>query len=204
MKEKLNRLIECLRERSFMPYYADNKAEAIEIIDKIIKKGSTIGFGGSITVEELDLPKHLLEKGHNVLHYTINKEYDYPTLSQMAKDADYMITSTNALTEEGELVNIDGRSNRIANLVYGPSRIIVVLGVNKIVKDLNSAITRIRNVAAPLNAKRLKKNTPCVKNGLCSYCSPPDSICRNTLIQHFPSSNTEEYNIVIVNEKLGY
>ena len=126
------------------------------------------------------------------------------SIYKLAGSADWYVSSTNALSEEGDFVNIDGTANRIAALAFGVKNILYVLGTNKIAPDLASAIDRARNVAAPPNAVRCNKNTPCATSGQCCYCDSEDCICNATLISHHPTKYQENVYVVIIDEILGY
>jgi hypothetical protein len=199
----VEKLLNSLQKRGFKAYFANNRDEIFSIVKNLIPKESTIGFGGSMTVEELGLPQFFDNNGYNTLHYKVRSDYDYPTLSKMATSADWMVTSSNAITENGEIVNTDGRANRIANIVYGPKNVLLIISANKIVKNLDEAFKRIKTVAAPKNCKRLNKNTPCSKDGVCGECDLNETICKATLILHHPTGNNVVH-IIIINETLGY
>ena len=117
--------------------------------------------------------------------------------------ADWYITSTNALSVSGDLINIDGRANRVAAMLNGPKNILVICGINKIVKSIDEGIQRVRDVASPLNCRRLNKKTPCVVTGKCTHCNSPDTICNATVIQHHPTIGSNVY-IVLINKNLGF
>lgn len=195
-------LISNLEKRGFKPFYAESVQKGIDFIKKTIPKKSSIGFGGSATVIEMGLLEAMKED-YKLLHRSFYKEDYYAQLFQEMHTADWYISSTNALSEEGELINIDGRANRVAEILFGPKNILIVCGTNKIVKDMMEGISRTRNVSAPINAKKLNRKTPCAETGKCSYCMSPDTICKATVIQHHPTSGKNVY-VLIINENLGY
>lgn len=163
-------------------------------------RGQKVAFGGSVTLQEMGLFDALSKENEVIWHWN---EPGAKTLAK-AREAQIYITSANGVSETGELVNIDGTGNRVAQTLYGPEKVYFVVGKNKIEKDLSSALSRARNVAAPLNAKRLKTNTPCSKTGdRCFDCGSEARICRATVILERPTRGMKA-EIVFVNEALGY
>lgn len=198
------KLMDNLKRKGFNPYFFEDKDSAVKFVLDLIPEKASVGFGGSMTVKELALDFALAKKGNTVYSYdTISPELK-GRLHQLAGSSDWYISSTNALTEGGDFVNIDGTANRISALAYGVKNIIYVLGVNKISPDLECAIERVRNIACPLNARRLNKNTPCASTGECCYCDSDDCICNATLISHHPTRLQENVYAIIINENLGY
>ncbi|HEY8419554.1 MAG TPA: lactate utilization protein [Clostridia bacterium] len=203
MDEKISLLIKNLKRRTFIPHYCENSQQAIETVLSIVPQDAKVGIGGSMTIRNMDLPNILKNRGNFVLMAGFT---DMPNdeIYKQAAFADVYMTSTNAITTSGELVNIDGRGNRVAAVIYGPPVVVAILGVNKITDTIDEAINRVRNVASPKNCVRLSKKTPCSVTGKCHYCSPPETICRSTVITHFPSSSNKEFHVIIVNEELGF
>lgn len=187
--------------RGFDFSYFETIEEAVAFIQTLIEEGSSIGFGGSQTVSEMGLLTKLPNR--TLLHRDL-----FPAdqkLSVLAKmhDADWYVSSANALCETGDIVNIDGRGNRVGEILNGPKKILIVAGTNKLVKDIQEGIDRTRNVASPKNCRRLKKNTPCAIADKCCHCNSKDTICNATVLLHHPMSGTKVY-VVLINEKLGY
>lgn len=183
----------------FTTSYFETKNDAAEYMKKSIKN-TKVAFGGSVTIEEMGL-YDLLSENNDVIWHWIEPGKD--TLAK-AKEAEVYICSANGISETGEVVNIDGTGNRVSMNAYGPQKIYFIVGKNKIEPDLEKAIYRAKNIAAPKNAQRLKKKTPCaVCADKCYNCNSPERICHTTLIIDRPSNNiiTE---IVFVNEELGY
>lgn len=195
---------ENLKKRGFLPYYFDSSKEAVDFVLELIPENESVGIGGSMTVTGLELDKKLQQKGVTVYSHSLVSPELKNKVYQLANSADWYLSSTNALTESGDFVNIDGSANRISALCFGVKKVIYVLGVNKITPDIESAISRVRNVAAPLNTRRLNKNTPCATSGECCYCDSPDCICNATLISHHPTKYQEKVYVIIINENLGY
>ncbi|MDE7328157.1 MAG: lactate utilization protein [Clostridia bacterium] len=200
----IEKLISNLARKGFKPSFFQSGVEAVEFILDLIPQGASVGFGGSMTVKELSLDKKLESSGKTVYSVDTIAADMKDKLYDLANSSDWYISSTNALTEGGDFVNIDGRANRVSALAYGVKNVIYVLGVNKVTPDLDSAIDRIRNHACALNARRLDKNTPCKLTGECCYCDSEDCICNVTLISHHPTRGQENVYAVIINESLGY
>ena len=194
-------IIDNLKKRGFKPYFVKNGDEVVEILKQNIPQGETIGFGDSISVEELLLPQKLKAKGYKC-NNPLQSTQSWDKLCADNKLTKYYVSSTNAITNDGILVNTDGTGNRISSMCFGPKKLFFVLGTNKICNDLEKAIQRIENVAAPLNAKRLNIQTPCVKSGKCMHCNSPETICKAMLLLYHPTSSMEVH-VIIVDKKLG-
>lgn len=202
---KINRTIEALKKNNMNGYYAKNRDEVIELIKDIVKEGSKVAVGGSETLSELGILEHLRSGRYDFLdRYKegLTRE-EVTNIFKQSFLADAYLSSCNAITENGELYNVDGNGNRVAAMLYGPDKVIVICGVNKIVKDVDEAIKRNREISAPMNAKRLNKKTPCAKVGYCMNCNSPERICNEyTLIKKQRSS--ERMHVIFLNENLGY
>ena len=202
---KINRTIEALKKNNMNGYYAKNRDEVIELIKGIVKEGSKVAVGGSETLSELGILEHLRSGRYDFLdRYKdgLTRE-EVTNIFKQSFLADAYLSSCNAITENGELYNVDGNGNRVAAMLYGPDKVIVICGVNKIVKDVDEAIKRNREISAPMNAKRLNKKTPCTKVGYCMNCNSPERICNEyTLIKKQRSS--ERMHVIFLNENLGY
>ena len=205
MTINLETVVENLKKNNFAVHVAVTKEEGAQIVRSLIEKGATIGVGGSVTIDQLDILDGLEAEGHLIFNHNKAGLTPQQTLDFRRREltADVFLMSTNALTEKGELVNIDGVGNRVAALAFGPKRVIVVTGTNKIVTDVHAGIARIGSVAAPLNNKRLKKDMPCIKAGHCVDCQLPGRICNITTITKKRPPFTD-IQIVLVKEELGY
>ena len=182
----------------------ENKESATEYLNRAID-GATVGFGGSVTAKEMGLYE-ALSKHNDVVWHRIPKEGKTATqIRDEARGTEVYISSVNGIAETGEIVNIDGTCNRVSEIFYGHKRVFLIVGINKLAKDYESALFRARNIAAPLNAKRLGVKTPCaVKGDRCYNCQSSERICRGlSVLWEKPSASTE-YEIILVNEKLGY
>lgn len=202
---KIKRTIEALKENGINGYSVKDKEQLKELVKSIIEKGSIVTVGGSMTLFEAGIID-LLRNGDYKFLDRYKEGLTRDEIEKIYRDAfssDYYITSTNALTEKGELYNVDGNGNRVAAMIYGPKKVIVIAGVNKIVKDLDAAIVRMKEIAAPANAIRLNRNTPCSKVGHCCDCKSPEKICRDyTVIRS--QGDKERFHVIIVEENLGY
>lgn len=197
----MEKVVKALEKNGFtVKMFKDKESAKSAIIDEILTDES-VGMGGSVTLQELGLYDALKEKG--VTTYWHWRDEDKGNALRMSVNSDVYLTSTNALTEEGMLVNLDGTGNRVASMIFGHKRVYVIAGKNKICKDYNDAIYRLEHVAAPMNAKRLKLSTPCVHTGVCSDCDSKDRICKaETTIRRNP--NGTKIHVYLVDEELGY
>ena len=199
-----NRLIENFKKRGILCEYFETKEEAVASLLSRIPEEAVIGYGGSVTLAECGALEALKKGNYRLLvREDAKTPEEQKALYREMLFSDYFLTSTNAITEDGELVNIDGRGNRVAFLTWGPEHVVVLAGMNKVAPDLASAIERARNVAAPMNALRLSRKTPCTKLGKCADCQSPDCICASTVItrrSHIPGRIT----VLLVGETLGY
>jgi len=196
-------LKENLENKGYKVSVFENKEAATDYLNREIDN-KTVGFGGSVTLHQMGLFQPLSE--HNVVFWHDEKPSDMTVAETRtaATRAEIYVSSVNAISEKGEIVNIDNTGNRVAAITFGPSKIYLLVGENKVAQDLEKAIFRARNVAAPLNAKRLNRKTPCAINAdKCYDCKSPDRICRNLSV-FWEKPTGAEYEIVLINENLGY
>ena len=194
-----------LEKRQFECHYCKTPAEAVALASEMVPSGSTVSFGGSMTLAESGMGKALAER-EDITLLDRSKAASPEEVSEIyhkALSADYYFMSSNAITTEGELVNIDGTGNRLAALVYGPKNIIILAGMNKVAHSLEEGISRVRNVASPINANRLNRKTPCASTGACSDCLSPDCICSHTVITR-RSAPANRIKVILIGEPLGY
>lgn len=198
------KVIKGLQSRNMEGYYVKNKEEALKKVFSLIPRGSSIGWGGSASVDEVGL-KVVSKTGDYVVFDRDNckNPIEKRQVELQTFGCDYYLCSSNAITEDGILVNIDGNSNRVAAIAYGPTHVIMVVGMNKVVKDVDAAIYRARNEAAPINAQRFPLDTPCKKNGSCADCMSKDTICCQFLVTRF-SRHEGRIKVVLVGEDLGF
>lgn len=192
-----------LEERGFIVTCFEKAREAADYLNAEIDQ-KTVGFGGSMTLEQIGLYE-MLEKHNKVSwHHRIPENRTDTEVRLEANAAEIYISSVNGLAETGEIINIDGNCNRVASIFYGHKKVYLVIGENKLAKDYDSALYRARNVAGPLNAKRLNKKTPCaVKGDRCYDCKSPERICRGLSVL-WEKPMTGEFEVVLIHEKLGY
>ena len=195
------KVIKGLGSRGMTGYYAADKEAALKQALALIPEGSTVTMGGAMSVHEIGLVKALTEGNYNFIDRDAVEDKRAAMLA--AYDADFYLMSANAMTEDGILVNIDGNSNRVSALAQGPRKVIVIAGMNKICDDVDGAMKRARNVAAPINAQRFGLNTPCAKTGACMDCKSPDTICCQFLITRF-SRHQGRIHVILVNDNLGF
>ena len=202
----IKRTVKALEGNGFRTILASDKNEALKEALQLIPEKAEVGIGGSVTVRELDLVSELSKRGNNVLETWSKKvtpEEDM-AIRKGHLTCDVFITSSNAITEDGKLVNIDGMGNRVASMIFGPKKVIVIVGINKIVKDIHAGIERIRHTATPMNVKRMGGTTPCVID-VCDLenCQPPNRHCHViTIIEKIPTKT--ETTIILVKEELGF
>lgn len=204
--ERARKTIERLRKNGFESMYFSGRNEAVQEILNRIPADAKVGLGGSVTVRELGLPEMLLSRGNTVYDHW-RKDLTPGELQEVRRShlvSDAFITSTNAITLDGKLVNIDHSGNRVAAMIFGPRSIIVVAGVNKIVKDLEAGLERIKNYASPLNTYRRNDPTPCARTTLCADCAPPHRLCRVTTIIEARPAASKNFAVFIIGESLGY
>lgn len=216
LKNRIDKTMQNLKRNKMEPYFVQTSADACELVKKLLEKGSTVSCGGSVTLKQTGVYDLISSSEYNFL------DRSAPGLSREQVEeiyrktffADAFVTSTNALTENGELYNVDGNSNRVAAIVYGPKSVIVVCGVNKLVKNIGEAIYRVKTKAAPPNTVRLGIETPCAKTGqcvslnkeapeMCEGCHGDGRICCNYVVTA-QQRHVNRIKVIIVNEELGY
>lgn len=194
-------VIKGLASRNMTGYYAETKEDALKIALSLIPEGSKVTKGGSMSVAEIGLEQEM--KDGNYDYCDRDAASDKRAAELFAYDADVFLGSCNAITEDGVLVNIDGNSNRVSAYAYGPRKLVLVVGVNKIAKDVDAALKRARNEAAPINVQRFGLNTPCMKTGSCMNCKSPDTICCQFLITR-ASRHKDRIHVILVNDNIGF
>lgn len=201
--ENYEKLVSNLEDRGFTVHSAANGAEAKEIALSLIGGGS-VGCGGSMTVNGLGIPAALREKGNAVYFHWDEKPEDRPETFKKAAAADWYLCSTNAITMNAKLINIDGNGNRVAAMFAGPRKVMLVIGKNKLAKDLESGMERVKTVACVKNAQRFGLQTPCAVTGNCADCHDPRRICAVTTIIEKKPGLLDELHLILVDEELGY
>ena len=197
-------LIKNLDNRGMAAYYVDNKDDALKMALRFVTPGSSVSWGGSMSINEIGLIPALKAWDCTVLDRTVPKtEEEKKEFFGKVAVCDYYFMSTNAITMDGELVNIDGTGNRVASLIFGPSNVVIIAGMNKVADNLESAVDRARNTAAPMNTIRLDRKTPCTQVGRCMDCMSPDCICNQFVVTR-RSAPAGRIKIILVGEELGY
>ncbi|MCR4671145.1 MAG: lactate utilization protein [Saccharofermentans sp.] len=195
------KVIKGLNSRNMTGYYAENKEEALAKALELIPEGSSISMGGGMSVHEIGLTEKLKEGNYDFIDRDAYEDKREAMLK--AYDADFFLSSCNAITEDGILVNIDGNANRVSAICQGPRNVLFIVGMNKVCNDVDSAMKRARNVAAPINAQRFGLQTPCAATGSCMNCKSPDTICCQFLVTRF-SRHKDRIKLILVNDDLGF
>ncbi|MGB7605094.1 MAG: lactate utilization protein [Lutisporaceae bacterium] len=203
MDRIVSNTLEALKKNNFDAEYFESSKAAIDAILKEIDIKESVGIGGSMTVKTLELDKRLKERGNVVhWHWLESTSEGMDSARENAAKADVYLTSTNALTQDGKLINIDGTGNRVAAMIYGPKRTIIICGINKIVENLDTAFERIEKNTYK-NARRLNLKTPCAINENCIDCNSPQRMCNvTTIINKKPGKRP--IKVIIINEELGF
>ncbi len=205
ISEKVKRTMVNLEKNNMEAYYVRDEGELLNKISELTEEGETVAVGGSMTLFETGVIEYLKSGKFNFLD-RYKKGINADELKEVYRksfSADSYFVSSNAITENGELYNVDGTGNRVAAMIYGPDKVIVVASIDKIVKDLDGAIKRNRECSAPANAKRLNRKTPCAKVGYCMDCSSEERICNEyTLIKRQPIKG--RIKVIFIDKKLGY
>lgn len=195
------KVIKGLESRNMKGYYAENKAEALKLALELIPEKSSVSMGGAMSAHEIGLVDALKSGNYNFIDRDAIADKRAAMLA--AYDADYYLSSANAITEDGIMINIDGNSNRVSAIAQGPKHVLFIVGMNKVCPDVDSAMKRARNVAAPINAQRFGLSTPCAKTGSCMDCKSPDTICCQFLMTRF-SRHADRIHVILVNDNLGF
>ena len=195
------KVIEGLGSRNMTGYYAKDKEEALKLALELIPKGCSVTMGGCMSAQEIGLTDAV--KTSDYRYIDRNAAADKRAAELETYGADVFISSANAMTDDGVLVNIDGNSNRVSAIAYGPKKVVFIVGINKICSDIDSALKRARNVAATTNVQRFGLSTPCTKTGTCFNCKSPDTICCQFLITRY-SRHKDRIHVILVNDSLGF
>ena len=198
------KVIKGLQSRNMEGYYVESKEEALAKALELIPEGSSISWGGSVSIAEIGLKDAVCQGNYTVYNRdkAVNAE-ERDAIEQQAKQCDFFLCSSNAVTEDGVLINIDGHANRVSAIANGPKNVLMIVGMNKIARDVDSAMSRARNEAAPINAQRFNLSTPCCKTGACFDCKSPETICCQILITRY-SRHTGRIKVILVNDNLGF
>ena len=195
------KVIKGLESRNMKGFYAKDREEALKIALDLIPEGSSVTMGGSVSAAEIGLVDAVKNGSYEFIDR--NTAEDKRKAALAAYDVDFFLSSCNAMTEDGVLVNIDGNANRVSAIAHGPRKVLFIVGMNKVCKDVDSAMKRARNVAAPINAQRFGLSTPCAKTGSCMDCKSPDTIGCQFLITRY-SRHDDRIYVILVNDNLGF
>lgn len=204
-KNQADTIIANLKKRRIDGFYCPTRKDAVEKAMQLVEKNSSVSFGGSVTLSESGVMAALKAR-EDITLYDRSKASTPEEIGEIYRKAfscDSYFMSTNAITLDGELVNIDGNGNRVAALIFGPASVIIVCGMNKVAPNTEAAIARVRNMAAPPNCNRLGRNTPCASAGRCADCLSPDCTCNHTVITR-RSGIEGRIKVLLVGEELGY
>lgn len=203
-KNLANTVLKGFKKRFIEGYYCDSVDAARELALSLVPNESSVSFGGSVTLNETGVLAALRNREDITLfdRATATSPEENKKIMHDALSCDYYFMSSNAITHDGELVNIDGNGNRVAALIYGPENVVIIAGMNKVVKNVDEGISRTRNIAAPPNCVRLNKNTPCAVNGVCGNCLS-DTICDQIVITR-ASRVPNRIKVILVGEELGF
>ena len=211
LEMKLERTVKALQANRMDACWVKNREEALEKVRALLPKGALTASGGSMTLDECGITALLRSGDYDYLDRAAVEKDEIPALFRKSFSADCYLMSSNAVTEQGELYNVDGNGNRVAALIYGPKDVIVVAGANKIVPDIPAAISRVRALTAPVNAMRLQQDTPCTKTGICAGikgtlaagCKAEQRICCSSVVSGFQRI-PNRIHVILVAENLGY
>ena len=198
------RMIKSLNRRNMDAFYCPTSAGAIAKVMELMPQGSTVSWGGSMTLRDMGLTRALHDDGRYIL-LDRDRAVDRAEAVEIylqAFRADYYLSSANAITEDGVIVNIDGNGNRVAAITFGPSHVIFVIGLNKVTQTVDAALARARSTAGPINTARFDISTPCKADGVCHNCNSPEWICNH--IHFLRNSPRRRHTVVLVGEPLGY
>jgi len=196
-------ITETLKKKEFDAHYVDNLEEAKKLVLEMVPEGATIGLGGSTTLNQMDILDTFRNGNYRLIdrYHCANHEEEVQKYHE-ALNAEYFLCSTNAITQNGELVNMDCSGNRVAAMIFGPRRVIIVTGANKVVKDFDAAVARIKEVA-PLNSKRIHHDTPCTHSGVCEDCQTRKRMCNYLTVIYHGMKNPGRITVIVVGDEVG-
>ena len=201
---RIRRVMDALEKNNMQAYYAPTCADAVKIAKELLQPGDVISCGGSVTLDETGVMDLMRCGDYEFLDRTTAKTpEEREKLYREVFSSDVFLTGTNAVTEHGELYNVDGNGNRVAAIAFGPKKAILVVGCNKLVADLHEAETRLETLAAPANTKRLSCATPCRETGVCAHCHSPARVCCTYTVQRFQRQKGR-IHVILVAEPLGF
>lgn len=201
---RCQKAVKALIKNGFDAVYVPTKEEAVKKALDLVPQNAKVGVGGSVTIRELGIVDELKARDHELFdHHLVDTPEEKNRMRKGQLTCDVFFSSTNALTLDGKLVNIDGTGNRVASMIFGPGHVVLIVGANKITDDLQQAMIRAKHLAAPMNAMRLNLKTPCATTGYCSDCNSEDRICKVTTIIEYKPDLTN-FTVILVGEEIGY
>ena len=197
-------IIKNLQRRHIEGFYCPSGEEAVKKVSELIADGSTVTWGGTMTVRDLEIPEHLKSRGTlEVIDRDLAETLEERQAMYLrAFSADVYLSSANAISEDGVIVNIDGAGNRVAAITWGPKKVIFVIGLNKVTQTVEAALSRARGTASPINSARFDIKTPCKADGVCHNCNSPECICN--YVHFLRNSPKGRHTVILVGENLGY
>lgn len=196
-------IVKTYNERGFKARAFNNIGQVVKVLEEEITPDQSVGVGGSMTVKQSGITDILRARGNTVYFHWEADKSEIDKVRKLASQADVYLSGSNAATADGKLVNIDGDGNRVASMFYGPDRVYVICGRNKVVENEEQAVDRIKTEACPKNAERLGRKTPCRKTGRCHDCDSPDRMCSiKVVMERCPKG--KEINVMFVDQDLGY
>ena len=198
------RMIKNLERRNMEAFYCPTAAEAVKKVSELIADGSSVTWGGSMTIRDMGIPQALKDRATlEVLDRDeVTDREEVVKIYERAFTADVYLSSANAISEEGVIVNIDGNGNRVAAITWGPKKVIFIIGLNKVAQTVEAALARARSTASPINAARFDIKTPCQVDGVCHNCNSPESICN--YVHFLRNSPHGKHTVILVGEAFGY
>lgn len=198
------RMIKNLKRRNMEAFYCKTAEEAVRKVSELIPDGSSVTWGGSMTIRDMSIPQALKDRGTlEVLDRdVVTDREEVVKIYERAFTADVYLSSANAISEDGVIVNIDGNGNRVAAITWGPKKVIFVIGLNKVAQTIEAALARARSTASPINAARFDIKTPCQTDGVCHNCNSPESICN--YVHFLRNSPHGKHTVVLVGDDYGY
>ena len=204
MEKRIRRAMAAVQRNQMQAFYCERADQVPAFVKEMLPAGCSVSHGGSATLSECGVTALLAQGDYRYLDRSkANGPEEIGKLYREVFSADWYLTSSNAVTEDGKLYNVDGNSNRVAAIAFGPAHVLVIVGCNKIVRDLDEAMARVQTIAAPANTVRLNCDTPCAESGRCQNCHSPARICCNALITAF-QRDPDRVKVLFVGEPLGF
>lgn len=202
--EMAQEIMKAFQRRRIQAWYCQDRSQAKDLILSLMPPGSSIGWGGSKTLEQIGVMDAIRGGQYQLFDRDMElSQEERKAVYASIQTADYFLTGSNAVTQDGVLINVDGRSDRVSFLCHGPRNVIVAVGMNKIVPDISSGLERVWKTAGPMNAKKLGRDTPCAATGVCNHCLSPECLCSNIVITR-RSAYANRIQVVLIDEELGF